>query len=191
MRRALVRTVQLLGYRVESYSSPIEFLKRAEIDRASCLLIDLIMPEMTGLEVQKKLLERSALITTIFLSGNGDIPSTVEAMRDGALDFIEKPIETDTLKDAIEKAIDRTDLNYRALKNSAAARELFNSLTERQRQVFDGIVAGEPNKVIAHRMGISERTVKAHRHSVMHKMGARSVADLAFLAMDLGRQPTR
>ena len=191
MRRALARTVQLLGYRVESYSSPIAFLDRAETDRASCLIIDLILPEMTGLELQKRLLERGATIATIFLSGNGDIPSTVQAMRDGALDFIEKPVDADTLRDAIEKAVGRTDSDFLARKRSAAARELFNSLTVRQRQVFDGVVAGEPNKVIAHRMGISERTVKAHRHIVMDKMGVRSVADLAFLALDLGRQPTR
>ncbi|MEP2030175.1 MAG: response regulator [Paracoccaceae bacterium] len=185
---ALARTIRLLGYRVESFTSPVEFLTRGAFEEASCLITDLIMPDMTGLELQKRLLQNATPVATIFLSGHADVPSTVQAMRDGALDFLEKPVDAGLLEKLLAEGVRHAKQETEARALSAVAHERFESLTERQREVFDGVVAGEPNKTIAHRMGISERTVKAHRQVMMEKMAAGSVADLAFLAMDLGRQ---
>jgi FixJ family two-component response regulator len=189
LREALVRQIKLLGYRVESFATPELVLARAESEVAECLLVDLIMPGMTGLELQRVLMERGRSMATIFLSGRGDIPSTVEAMRIGAIDFLEKPVETERLQAAIAKAVSRSEADNKSRRTRVEAQRRLDSLTDRQRQVFDGVVAGAPNKVIAYRMGVAVRTVKAHRQQVMEKLGARSVADLAFIARDLGIKP--
>jgi FixJ family two-component response regulator len=125
----------------------------------------------------------------IFLSGRGDIPSTVEAMRNGAHDFLEKPVEVERLRAAIKGALAMSALQRDQDSTKAALQQRFDSLTERQREVFRGVIAGAPNKVIAYRLGITVRTVKAHRHQVMEKLDMRSVADLAFAARDLGLEP--
>jgi FixJ family two-component response regulator len=189
LREALARQIKLLGYRVESFATPELVLARAESEVAECLLVDLIMPGMTGLELQRVLMERGRSMATIFLSGRGDIPSTVEAMRTGAIDFLEKPVETERLQAAIANAVSRSEEDNKSRRTRAEAQRRLDSLTDRQRQVFDGVVAGAPNKVIAYRMGVAVRTVKAHRQQVMEKLGARSVADLAFIARDLGIEP--
>lgn len=189
LREALTRQIKLLGYRVESFATPELVLARAESEVAECLLVDLAMPGMTGLELQRVLVERGRSMATIFLSGRGDIPSTVEAMRIGALDFLEKPVEIERLQAAIARAVSRSEADDKRRRARVEAQRRIESLTDRQRQVFDGVVAGAPNKVIAYRMGVAVRTVKAHRQQVMEKLGAHSVADLAFTARDLGIEP--
>jgi FixJ family two-component response regulator len=189
LRQALVRQVGLLGYRVEGFATPEEVLRRAETVLADCILVDLVMPQMTGLELQRELAHRGHVMPAIFLTGRGDIPSAVEAMRNGAHDFLEKPVEVERLRAAIEGALAKSALQRDHDSNRAVLQQRFDSLTERQREVFRGVIAGAPNKVIAYRLGITVRTVKAHRHQVMEKLDMRSVADLAFAARDLGLEP--
>lgn len=189
LRQALSRQIRLLGYGVESFASPGEVLLRTESAVGDCMLVDLVMPEMTGLELQRELDRRGHAMPTIFLSARGDIPSTVEAMRNGALDFLEKPVEAERLRTAIEAALARSAALRAQLGSREALRQRFDTLTGRQREVFRGVITGAPNKVIAYRLGITIRTVKAHRHQVMEKLGVRSVADLAFAARDLGLGP--
>jgi FixJ family two-component response regulator len=189
VRDALARQIALLGYRVECFSAPEDVLVRVESRLGDCLLVDLVMPGMNGLELQSALAGRGCTMPTIFLSGRGDIPSTVEAIRTGALDFLEKPVESERLHVAIASAVARSAADAERGRARAEAQRRLVSLTDRQRQVFDHVVAGAPNKVIAFRLGVTLRTVKAHRQQVMEKLGARSVADLAYMARDLGIDP--
>jgi FixJ family two-component response regulator len=189
LRQALARQVGLLGYRVECFATPEEVLLRAETVLADCMVVDLVMPGMTGLELQRELNRRGCVMPVIFLSGRSDIPTTVEAMRSGAHDFLEKPVEVERLRAAIEEALAESALQRGKESARAELRQRFDNLTDRQREVFRGVIAGAPNKVIAYRLGITVRTVKAHRHQVMKKLGMRSVADLAFAARDLGLEP--
>lgn len=185
LRRALSRQIQLLGYKVQSFGAPEELLAAAATETADCLVLDLMMPGMTGLELQQELLRRGRSMPTVFLSAQGDIPSTVQAMQDGALDFLEKPVEAAILEQAIRRAVAKSREMSETRASRQAARTRFATLTDRQRDVFAGVVAGHPNKVIAHDLGITIRTVKAHRHIVMDKMCAASVADLVLLSRDL------
>ena len=179
-RKALSRQVGLLGYDVEDYSAPGELLKRAEAGVGDCLLVDLVMPDMTGIELQHELRVRGLVTPAVFLSGRGDIPSSVEAMKAGALDFLEKPVEVDELRSAVAAAVKRSKQRKAQDRAIAEIRRRFARLTERQREVFLGVVAGSPNKVIAYRLGITIRTVKAHRQQIMERLEARSVSDLAW-----------
>jgi len=185
LRRALSRQIQLLGYAVQSFGTPEDLLQAAETETADCLVLDLMMPGMSGLELQQELLRRGWSMPTVFLSAQGDIPSTVQAMQDGALDFLEKPVEAEILEQAISRAVAKSREISENRATRQAARTRFASLTDRQRDVFAGVVAGNPNKVIAHDLGITIRTVKAHRQIVMKKMSATSVADLVLLSRDL------
>lgn len=184
-RTALVRLLKAAGYDVRSYGSAGEFLAQP-IDTASgCLLLDLYLPGPSGLELQEALAKRAQYLPTIFLSGFGDIPSAVRAIKAGAVDFLPKPVNHQQLFAAINTAIARQTENRLQHDQIHHWRGLFETLSPREREVLQQIVAGKLNKEIADALGTCERTVKAHRAGVMRKMQAKSFAELVQISMQL------
>jgi two-component system response regulator FixJ len=185
MRRALDTLLSTVGYKTAVISRPSEFLSQFKPETHGCLVLDIRMPEMSGLEVQQQLNRMGSTLPVIFITGHGDVPMAVQAMKEGAFEFIQKPFRDQDLLDRINHAL-KQDAEYR---NNAARRSEVQhrlaSLTPREKQVMDFIVDGSANKVIAIDLGLSERTVEIHRAKVMEKMGARSVAHLVKLHMTL------
>jgi FixJ family two-component response regulator len=186
MRRALRNLLESIGLKVESFTSARELLQSALPPVASCLVLDIRLPGLSGLDLQTELAKANIQIPIIFMTGHGDIPMTVKAMKSGAVDFLTKPFRDQDLLDAVATALER-DRRRRA--DDQVVTELqgtFAALTPRERQVMTLVTEGLMNKQIAHEIGISEITVKIHRGSVMKKMGARSLADLVRMAGILG-----
>ncbi len=188
MRRALDTLLSTVGYKTAVFSRPSEFLARYTPASQGCLVLDIRMPEMSGLEVQQQLNRLGSMLPIIFITGHGDVPMAVQAMKEGAFEFIQKPFRDQELLDRINHAL-KQDAEYRstAARRSDVEHRL-ESLTPREKQVMDLIVEGNANKVIAIDLGLSERTVEIHRAKVMEKMGARSVAHLVKLHMTLGSE---
>lgn len=184
-RTALGRLLSAAGHQPRLYESAPEYLAADDSESPACVLLDLSMPGISGLELQEALAQRPHAHPVIFLSGHGDIPSTVRAMREGALDFLTKPVATPTLLDAVHRALERDLEHFRRNRHLAELRERYDSLTPRERQVMAGVVAGRLNKQISYTLHAAERTIKTHRARVMTKMKARSVAELVRLAEDL------
>jgi len=186
VRRSLTRLLEAAGYTVEAFASAREFLNAAQAPGASCLVLDLRMPGSSGLDLQKTLAQAVHRIPIVFVTGHGDIPMSVQAMKAGAIDFLTKPYAAKDLLDAIRRALDKdtTDLGREARTRSIHAR--VETLTPRERQVFALVVTGMLNKQIAAQLGVVEKTVKVHRARVMDKMRAGSVAELVRLADDVG-----
>jgi FixJ family two-component response regulator len=176
--RSVSRLLRAAGYDAASYASAQEFLAQVPPEAAGCVVLDLSMPGLDGLDLQRELAERDPGLPVVFVSGRGDVPKSVRAMKQGAVDFLTKPVKSDALLAAIEKALarDRERRRYGRLADEVRAR--IETLTAREREVLDGVVAGLLNKQIASRLGIAEQTVKVHRARVMEKMGAASLADL-------------
>jgi two-component system, LuxR family, response regulator FixJ len=167
----------------EIFGSGDEFLENVAEGRAGCLVLDIRMPGLGGLELQEELLKRGSTLPIIFITGHGDVPMAVEAMQKGAVDFIQKPFRDQELLDRIRQAL-RTDQERRhEQQQHAAVADRLARLTNREREVFDLVVTGKPNKVIAYELGVSQRTVEIHRARVMEKMQARSLADLVKMHM--------
>jgi RNA polymerase sigma factor (sigma-70 family) len=166
------------------FHSGDDFLARYSNEFAGCLLLDIRMPGLGGLELQDKLIEMGSTMPIIFITGHGDVPMAVEAMQKGAVDFIQKPFRDQELLDRIGTAMqaDRERRSERRLK--ADVQERISKLTKREKEVLDLVVTGKPNKVIAYELGVSQRTVEIHRARVMEKMQARSLADLVKMRMD-------
>ena len=184
-RTAMGRLLTAAGHHPRLYSSALEYLAQPEGEGPACVLLDLQMPGATGLDLQRALSDRENSLPVVFVSGHGDIPSTVRAMRGGALDFLTKPVPTTVLLEAIAKALNR-DLERRArLDQRAELKRRYATLTPRERQVMAGVVAGRLNKQICYALNSAERTVKTHRARVMEKMKVRSVAELVRLAEEL------
>ena len=186
-RAAIGRVLKAVGYQVSLYESATQFLMQLRDEgQPSCILLDVHMPGLSGPELQERLAKDAPFIPIVFLSGRGDIPTSVKAMKLGAEDFLTKPVSKEDLVAAIERAVahaqTRLEQHHRIMK----LRELISSLTRRERQVFELIVRGKMNKQIAFDLGTSERTVKAHRQRVMEKLKARSVAELVSSAERLG-----
>jgi FixJ family two-component response regulator len=176
--RGLGRLVKSAGYAVETFSSPSGLLARAPYDGVGCVVLDLRMPEWDGLQAQEALTRAGHTFPIVFLTGHGDVPSSVQAMKAGAVDFLTKPPEERDLLDAIRRAIAQDEAAYARRTEHASLMARFEALTPREREVCTLVAAGLRNKQIAARLGTSEKTVKIHRGQVMHKMGSRSVADL-------------
>jgi FixJ family two-component response regulator len=188
-RRGLTRLVRAAGLRAESFASARAFLDSGRCDGPGCIVLDVMMPEMSGPELQEKLGQVQACMPIIFLSGHGDVPTAAKAMKQGALDFLTKPVDRDDLLRAIWDALDR-DVQSRARRaESDAVRQYIESLTAREREVMTYVITGSLNKQIAADLGISEETVKVHRGRVMHKLGVVSVAELVRICDKAGIAP--
>ena len=178
--RALMDSVNL---KHEIYGSGDEFLEQVTGERPGCLVLDIRMPGLGGLELQEELINRGSSLPVIFITGHGDVPMAVEAMQKGAVDFIQKPFRDQELLDRIREAL-KTDRQRREeQQHHAEVEDRIARLTNREREVFDLVVTGKPNKVIAYELGVSQRTVEIHRARVMEKMQARSLADLVKMHM--------
>jgi len=186
LRDALGSLFRSVGYRVQAFGSAAEFMRTKVVDGNRCLVLDVRMPGISGLSLQNHLNREQIRIPVIFMTGHGDIPMSVQAMKDGAVDFLSKPFRDQDMLDAVSAAL-RTDRQRRDEEESVAAvRAAFASLTARERDVMKLVTAGLMNKQIAGRLDIAEVTVKIHRCSVMKKMAARSLPDLVRMAESLG-----
>jgi FixJ family two-component response regulator len=186
MRQALARLFQSVQLRVEVFGSPQEFLRSDRRNASGCLVLDVRLPGLSGLEFQAELAKADVRIPIVFITGHGDIPMTVRAMKAGAVDFLAKPFRDQDLLDAVAAAIQR-DQTRREHENAVAdLRAHFSSLTPREREIMALVATGLMSKQIAAEVGLSEITVKVHRSHIMKKMGARSVADLVRMADSLG-----
>ncbi len=182
MRRSLKRLFASLGYQIEVFESPGQFLHAVRKEQVSCLVSDIRMQGMSGLGLQEELLKRQDCLPIIFLTGHATIPMSVQAVRSGALDFIEKPFDEQTLIDAVEKALQVSREALRRQRDNKEVIELYRQLTPREVEVFKLVAEGLMNREIAVELGISERTVKIHRARVMQKMQSESLAELVRLA---------
>ena len=186
-RTAVERRLKLAGYDVETYASAQQLLDRLPgAERPGCILLDVQMPGLNGLDLQSRLIERGSILPIVFVTGYADTPATVRAIKAGAEDFLTKPASSALLIDAIERAMARYESAHHQRNELDSLRGLVATLTRRERQVFNLIVRGKINKQIAHELGTTERTVKAHRHQVMEKMQVDSLAKLVSNAERLG-----
>ncbi|WP_263349741.1 response regulator transcription factor [Acidicapsa acidisoli] len=185
MRAALERLLKSVGLRSESFATPQDFLRHKLPDVASCLVLDVRLPGMSGLEVQRKLNERRVSLPIIFITGHGDIPMTVEAMKSGAVEFLTKPFRDQDLIDAIQQALKRDDELRQQQAEIAQLRERYAKLTARERDVMRLVVSGMLTKQIASTLALSEVTATVHRGHVMRKMHANSPAELGRIAEKL------
>lgn len=186
VRRALERLLRSAGHNVESFAGAQEYLAREPFAGIGCLLLDLAMPEMNGLELQSLLSANETSVPVIFLTGHGDIPASVQAMKSGALDFLTKPVDESALLAAVDVALQRQREILAMHHTAAELQHRFESLSARERQVMQLVVSGLLNKQIAAQLGISEKTVKVHRGRVMEKTGSRSLAGLVRLCAAAG-----
>ena len=188
MRAALLRLLEAAGFEARGYASTGEFLLQPLPERPGCLLLDLRLPGPSGLELQAALQQQDIRLPIVFLSGHANVAASVRAMKAGAVDFLTKPVKRDVLLDAIGRALERDAMQRAAREEQDRLNARFASLTERQREVFERIVAGRLNKQIADDLGVAERTVKREREQVMVRLKASSAAELGRLA-ELLRHP--
>ncbi|WBL76762.1 response regulator [Bradyrhizobium xenonodulans] len=186
-RTAIERRLKLAGYEVATYASALELLDAVPNDeQAGCILLDVRIPGLSGPDLQARLIASGSMLPIIFLTGHVDTATTVRAIKAGAEDFLTKPISSEQLLDAVERALAGQQTVRAQRSKLDAFRGHVATLTQRERQVFDLIVRGRINKQIAHELGTTERTVKAHRHQVMEKMQVHSLAELVSIAERLG-----
>jgi FixJ family two-component response regulator len=174
-----------VGLPAITYASAQEFLDNYDPMQPGCVVLDVRMPLMSGLELQQLLNIRGAIVPVIFITGHGDIPMAVEAMQHGAFDFLQKPFRDQDLLDRVQKALEKDRVNRVQLREKTRIQERRESLTPREREILELMTRGKPNKVMAADLGVSQRTVEIHRARVMEKMGASSLAQLVRMVMDL------
>jgi RNA polymerase sigma factor (sigma-70 family) len=191
LREALKSLIRSVGLQVELFGSAQEFLQRKPPDGPSCLILDIRLPGIGGLDFQRKLAEANIPIPIIFITGHGDIPMSVRAMKAGAVEFLTKPFRDQDLLDAIQLALERDRARRQREAEIATLRERFEWLTPREREVLPLVVSGLPNKQIAAEIGTSETTVKVHRGQLMRKMGADSLPELVRMAERMGIPTTK
>jgi len=186
MRQSLKNLIGSVGLRVEAFASAQEFMRSKLMDVPGCLVLDVRLPGLSGLDLQKRMADAGIAIPIIFITGHGDIPMTVRAMKAGAVEFLTKPFRDQDLLDAIQQALERDRIAREQRAEIEELRGRLDSLTPREREVMGLVVAGLLNKQIAGELGTSETTIKIHRHQVMEKMGAGSLAELVRMADRLG-----
>jgi FixJ family two-component response regulator len=189
VRQGLRFMLRAAGYSVEAFPSARSFLEDYDPRRGGCLLLDVQMPQMTGLELQQRINVRGWRIPVIFITGHGTVPLAISAMKAGAFDFIEKPLREDALLESIERALHWNDRAYEERLERATLQARVASLTPREREVFELVAMGEPNKVIARHLGISFRTVELHRAHIIEKLQARSLSDLIRMGIIMNSTP--
>ena len=189
VRSSLRLLLKSAGLPAVGYASAREFLDAWQPEQAGCLILDVRMPGMSGLELQGELNQRGAIIPVIFISGHGDIPMAVEAIQHGAFDFLPKPFGDQDLLDRVQRALAADADNRKLLTQRELLRERFDTLTPREREVLGLVTQGKANKVMAGDLGVSQRTVEIHRARVMEKMGANSLAQLVRMTIDLEGAP--
>jgi FixJ family two-component response regulator len=191
MRQSIQDLVESVGLRAESFATGGEFLKRKPTNDPSCLVLDVRLPQISGLDFQRQLAETGMQIPIIFITAHGDIPMSVRALKSGAVEFLTKPFRDQDLLDAIQEALQRDRATQEQQAEIHDLQERYGTLTAREQQVMALVVSGMLNKQIASEIGASEATVKVHRGNVMHKMKAGSVVDLVRIADKLKRSPRK
>jgi len=186
VRRGLEDLLRSVGLEVESFGSAQEFLAGKRPEAPGRIVLEVRLPGASGLEFQRTLSESSIHLPVIFISGHGDIPMSVRAIKSGALEFLTKPLKEQELLDAVQAGIERDRVRREKARLVDELQERLNALTSREQEVFALVITGRPNKQIAYQLELSEMTVKVHRSQVMHKMGARSLVDLVRMADKLG-----
>ena len=185
-RTSIFRLLHASGYEVASYDSAASFLNAVATARPGCILLDVQMPSLGGLQLQKELTKLSRGWPIVFMTAHGDIPTSVRAIKAGAEDFLAKPVSKEILLEAIERALARHAATQQSLEQLNFLQSLISTLTPREAEVFSLMVRGKPNKQIAHQLGTSERTVKAHRAMVMQKLQVQSFAETVSIAERVG-----
>jgi two-component system response regulator FixJ len=185
VRNSLRFLLKSVGLATRALASASEFLEAYKPNQPGCLVLDVRMPGMSGIELQQQLNMRGAVIPVIFITGHGDVPMAVEAMQQGAFDFLQKPFRDQDLIDRIQRALERDSRSRAALAQHVKIRERLESLTPREREVMVLMARGKANKVMAAELGVSQRTVEIHRARVMEKSGAASLAQLVRMVMDV------
>ncbi|HSE03882.1 MAG TPA: response regulator transcription factor [Methylomirabilota bacterium] len=186
VRRALGRLLRSVGLHVETYESALAFVEQAPADRPACLVLDVRMPALSGLDLQHLLARHGREIPIVFITGHGDVPTSVRAMREGAEDFLLKPVHDRELIEAVRRALERDRQARRERADRDALARRYQTLTPREREVLDLVVRGLLNKQVGAELGASEKTIKVHRARVMEKMAAASLPDLVRMAERLG-----
>ena len=184
VRKSLRFLFKSLGLSADCYATAQEFLASYRPERPGCLVLDVRMPGTSGLELQQELNLRGAMLPVIFITGHGDIPMAVQAMQQGAFDFLQKPFRDQDLLDRVQRALAKDAANRQAHQDVETLRRRFAELTPREREVLKLMVAGQSNKTMASKLGLSQRTVEIHRARVMEKTGANSLAQLVRMALD-------
>lgn len=186
MLKALTRLLEAEGFAVRAFTSAKTFIASYQADALGCVVLDVAMPELDGLELQQRLTQSGVLLPIVFLTGHGDIPMSVRAIKAGALDFLTKPVKDVDLLRAVRAALQRAVEQRELIRETALLRQRYSGLTPREREVMAHVVAGDLNKQVADALGIGEHTVKVHRSHIMEKMGVPSLADLVRAAERLG-----
>jgi FixJ family two-component response regulator len=188
--KALTRVIGATGFRTASFSSPQSFLEQYEPAARGCIVLDVSMPGFTGLELQQALIEKNCSLPIVFLTARGDIPTSVRAMKHGAVDFLTKPVDDNDLIAAVDRALAREATDHVRRAQITELQMRFSTLTSREQEVLGHVIAGRLNKQIAAVLGTTEKTVKVHRARVMEKMQAQSLAELVRLSGTAGISPT-
>ena len=186
MLKALARLLEAEGFTVRAFTSAKTFLESYHAEALGCVVLDVAMPELDGLELQQRLTQSGVLLPIVFLTGHGDIPTSVRAIKAGALDFLTKPVKDADLLRAVRAALQRAAEQRELIRETALLHQRYSGLTPREREIMAHVVAGELNKQVADALGIGEHTVKVHRSRIMEKMGVPSLADLVRAAERLG-----
>jgi FixJ family two-component response regulator len=188
-RKSLERLIRASGYEAISFDTAEVFLKQTSIRRPSCLLLDVRLPDMNGIDLQQKLIEKGSSLPVIFMTGHGSIPMGVQTIKNGAIDFLSKPFKFEDLRRAICEAIKRDASSKKIEHEASKIKLLLDTLTPREKEVLCWVITGRPNKQIAVALGTVEKTIRVHRGRVMHKMQCSSVAELVRLAAKVNLLP--